>query len=74
MLVKLNPNYIYWQVDRGKGVSREARLILDVKISSKEHIATKGFTLSELFGCKYLLNLSIRDLKKLVWHDYVPMK
>ena len=47
------------QIDEGYGVAKEALLILDVKTSHKEHLATKGYTL------QYLLQGNQRVL--LVW-------
>lgn len=48
-----------FEVDRGHGVSADATLVFDIKHSSKEHIATKGFTLREILNesevvCKWL--------------------
>ncbi|XP_046355848.2 uncharacterized protein PYUK71.03c-like isoform X2 [Haliotis rufescens] len=39
-----------FEVDRGHGVSSEDLLIFDVKQSSKDHLATKGFPLKDLLA------------------------
>ena len=44
----MNPSS--FQIDKGKGVSKEALLIIDLKSSRKDHIGNKGFSL------RYLLN------------------
>ncbi|KAK7104209.1 hypothetical protein V1264_018965 [Littorina saxatilis] len=39
---------VNFEIDRGHGVSPDATLTFDIKRSSKEHIATKGYTLREI--------------------------
>ncbi|KAK2187826.1 hypothetical protein NP493_153g05007 [Ridgeia piscesae] len=38
-----------FEIDSGLGVLKEALLIIDMKLSHKEHLATKCYTLKELF-------------------------
>jgi hypothetical protein len=45
------PNFdIEFDIDNGKGVSRDVLLILDIKTARKEHLTTKGFTIGSLLG------------------------
>lgn len=48
---QLEPNFdLSFEVDRGAGVSAETLLIFDIKKGTKEHLATKSFSLRELIG------------------------
>lgn len=48
---QLEPTFdLPFEVDRGTGVSAETQLIFDIKKGTKEHLATKSFTLRELIG------------------------
>nr|KAG5694610.1 hypothetical protein BaRGS_015023 [Batillaria attramentaria] len=60
-------------VDRGHGISADAVLVFDIKHSSREHVATKGFSLRQILdGIKVIENekdgvlkdeLETRDLR-----------
>ncbi|XP_052824922.1 uncharacterized protein LOC106869820 isoform X2 [Octopus bimaculoides] len=48
---QLEPQFnLNFEVDRGAGVSAEALLVFDMKKATKEHLASKGFTIRELLG------------------------
>ncbi|GAB1609829.1 extended synaptotagmin-1-like isoform X3 [Argonauta hians] len=48
---QLEPQFnITFEVDRGTGVSAEALLIFDIKKGTKEHLASKSFSIRELLG------------------------
>ncbi|CAI9724858.1 extended synaptotagmin-1-like isoform X3 [Octopus vulgaris] len=48
---QLEPQFnLNFEVDRGAGVSAEALLVFDMKKATKEHLASKAFTIRELLG------------------------
>ncbi|ESP01610.1 hypothetical protein LOTGIDRAFT_238227 [Lottia gigantea] len=51
LIKSTNPTfYLPFEIDRGHGISADSLLIFDIKRSSKDHLATKGYTLRYLLA------------------------